>query len=407
MKIKKPNPSFQRFEASEDDFNKEFVEDSRNFLINLLKEDEEVLQTLQETYSNFYELISYAVKTVLCYDMKIMPDCIKIHYQDEDCNSIGSKTLMSWGQVSRNGHQDGVFGYVMIYPYILEKRNIVMFISSLLHEFRHIYQDVQKERGHLVVPVVNLKKEPDNAMDNFWLFLKYCASISEFDAEMFSASEMDKWLKESNAKTSLPKEVYNKRKSFINKKYALSTLTFVLGNFNKIGGGIIMSPYLVPKAFVDCARYRLPESSNFDNCDENNIINDKLGYRTKEKAQKYLRKMRRKLDYSEREKLRIIDSMLVVFASKHNIPAKDFGLLRYSPEYKTNLEFIDARDTGDGAKTFGYVRIKEALLWTLQGVDFFDGMVKNFEELEKDSGFQKAIKDRKEKEKLEAEGYIE
>ena len=392
MKIREVNPAFKQFEAVEEDFSKESVESSRRFIVSLISADEEWLKFMKEKFPNLKELIVYCIKNLLCYDLKIKPDCIKVEYENEDNESVGSKALMSFGRAGRFSRKQGIFGYVNIYPIMQKQEDIYLFILSLLHEFKHIYQEVARQRGEWVAPNVNMNVKNQNPIDSTWLYLRYCANVCEFDADLYSAKMFKKWLKEGEAKRFLSKKEYNKRIGYVNKKRAQAITVFALGNFNKYSTGVMLVPYLLPKYIGDKFSYRVPRSGSFDVADENNIINERLGYRTVESAQKYLRKSRRNCTLSTYQKLRIIDSMLVVFANKHKIPPKYFGLIRGTSGKDDGFNFNDARDTGE-SDNFGYIKLKEQVLNAYDGVEFFDKMVEYFVKLEQDALFKLALKD--------------
>jgi hypothetical protein len=126
--------------------------------------------------------------------------------------------------------------------------------------------------------------------------------------------------------------------------------------------------------------------------DKCNQINENRGYRNKEKAQQYLRKSRVQREFGRNEKIRIVDSMLTVFATKHNIDPKGFGFMLVDIERKSDqFMFLNREESAGDESVFGYIYLTEKEFSKYQGVEFFDEMVEKFARLEENPDFIDAL----------------
>ncbi len=396
MKIRRANPDFKKFEASEEDFSKKDVENCANTLIYILNSDSEALKSLQQTVPNLKEVINYVVKVLMCYEFKIKPSSIVIKNEEVNARTKKSNTAMSFGRVNRYWKNKGVYGFVNIYPIMQQTDNLIEYILCLLHEFRHLWQNVQKERGYFVLGFVDGYERVENDLDRLWEILRYSTNFNEFDANIFASSVLKKFMKRGETKKYLPKNEYKRVKSFVNVNIATTWITFVIGSIDRAFVGTLLLPYLIGKKISQKTGFQYPLNYCFDLVDECNKINEARGYRNKDKAQQYLRHSRVPRVLSEREKLRIIDSMLVVFATKHNINPASFGLLVTNAEKKgKGFVFVSKAESSGDENVFGYIVATKDDIRKYQGVEFFDKMVEYFADLEKNNDFVQALNDMK------------
>ena len=174
MKIREANPDFKQFEASAEDFDKQTIDDCERTLMYILKSDSEELKSLQESGVDLKQVVNYAVKVVMCYRFGIKPSCIQIENEEINERTKKSDRAMTFGRVGRYLRRKGVYGVISVYPVMQESDNLIKYLLSLLHEFRHIWQHIQKERGYFVLGFVDGNERMDTDIDKIWHFLKKC-----------------------------------------------------------------------------------------------------------------------------------------------------------------------------------------------------------------------------------------
>ena len=420
MKIRKANPKFKRFEKKKEEFKQEDVDECLFFILKMLKGDEKTLKEMEERlggYNNVCFLVAQMVKYVMCYDMNLNPDCIYI------TNRLSSPSggLMAWGEASSNMWDEGEFGSVIIYQSAYKDKNMVAFIANLIHEFRHVWQSVQKQRGHCVPSGVDMGKKPESDEGLFKQAINYAGNALEFDANMFSARMIERWLKDERVKVDLSKEQIEKRVSFARKKRAEAISNFVVGNIGKFSLGVLKSKK--PYVFVQKLRSKVRSVSVSAKLAKEKKNREKIfnelemkGTRNEADARGYLALLSDKsltsangIKLSEEEKYRIIDSMLVIFASEHNINPEMFNFIMTEAEEDDDFdfEFADARSIKKETEEFGVLAIPKTFLKSHDDLYFCTQMEIELEKVENDSAFQKALKDWKERHSLGAESVSE
>lgn len=395
MRGQQNNCNLMPYEARCDEVCEKDIKDCERFLISLLCQDEEWLAMWVKMWEKYgrptlKDSIITAIKKIKCFELGIKESSIKVVVPDEE--DIAESTVMSFGLANGMLQNQGIYGYLIINPKVYESEDNVSFMLYMLHEFEHVSQYLARERGEKVPKNVCMKYMPDNDFERLWKRVRYASNKCELLANMSAYVTVRTWLDKSGAKEKLSEEEYLKRQNIIEGFMNGAEKQYMLGTIAHIEGCVLLSPYFLCKYLTDINSYKVDKRYDFSFSEDCNKWNEKRGYRTLDKARKYVRKSSNKDFFYDHEKMRLVDSMAVLFATKHKIEPSKFGVV-YSMEYGpvSDFVFVDGKDVVEKNRkpVFGFIEVNDKT-FALNGNEYFDCLVKAFSELDKDEAFIEA-----------------
>ena len=366
----------------------------RKIVEYLLFSDEELSGRKAEIPRVAYGIIGY-----ICLEFGIKSTSIELRVVP--ASLIGKNVSMCCAVASPDEMAMGKFARIYINEDIYKNGSMIDFISSLLHELGHVYQALMRARGEKVPESISKNKfgskiNNNRNFDKEWDLLKYFANPCEQGAEEFAAKKMLELLEEAySVSNEKQRAIVECRIGLVRKQISERRRLYGIARCDYILGSITYFPYFMLKRIDECLGYHISAYRRPSNAVLDNLYNEKRGFRTKEAAQKYLRKARRVETFTGAEKLRIFDSMATIYATKLGIEpvslTVDVDLTRSGDYVLTFCPCMEEVDF-EGRKVlhFGELDVSTSML-ELDGAEFIDKLVDAFVKLDKSSDFVKAV----------------
>lgn len=360
----------------------------------LICSDEEL-----EDRKNEIARVAYGIIEYICLEFGIKSSSIELKVVSP--SFIGENVSMCCAGASTDELAMGKVATIYINEDVYKNGNMIGFISSLLHELGHAHQALMRARGEKVPKSISKHKfgsEINNncEFDNEWARIKYIADPCEQGAEEFATKKMLELLEDAViVSNEEQRAIVEARKLEISERISDRRRLYNLARFDYILGSVTYFPYFTLKQIHESLGYQISAYRKYSNAIWDNLYNEKIGFRTKEGAQKFLRKARRVETFTGLEKLRIFDSMATIYATKLGVEPVSLTVdvdLKRSGDYNLNFRPIMKEVNVSGKKVLhlGELEMSTTML-ELDGAEFMDKLVEAFAELDTSSELMQAV----------------